>query len=70
MKAYKFKLGTQVIVTKKDGSTLNGTITGLDVNLCTFKNEYYVRYFDNERNSEWTLLGVPETAITLANINN
>lgn len=66
MKTFKFEIGNQVKVTKKDGSTFNGKIKSSEINACTYKKEYDVLYFDKALNREMRMMGVPETAITLA----
>lgn len=64
MKEQKFIVGTNVIVTLKNGEAIHGTIASLDTNWCTYEEEYsvdYVRY-----NEIWTIIGVPASNIKLA----
>ena len=55
--------GTQVIVTMKNGTSIEGKIVGGDYNVCTFKKEYEVLLFDMVGCR--TMIGVPESAITI-----
>ena len=43
MKATEFKKGHSVVVTTKNGK-VEGTISGVDMNVCTFEVEYSVDY--------------------------
>lgn len=64
MKERKFIVGTNVIVTLKDGKEINGTIASLDTNMCTWEEEYSVNYV--KHNKIWTIIGVPASNIKLA----
>lgn len=55
--------GTQVIVTMKNGTSIEGKIVGGDYNFCTFKKEYNVEYIKDGKT--WTMFFVPESAITI-----
>lgn len=59
----KFKKGDKVMVTRRNGETINGTINDWDYNACTFDIQYDVDYM--KEGKIFTLICVPETAITL-----
>lgn len=59
----KFKIGDNVIVTKSDGSTIQGVIRDCDLNLTNAKLQYDVDYSVNGK--QLTVIGVPERAIEL-----
>jgi small nuclear ribonucleoprotein (snRNP)-like protein len=59
----KFNKGDKVTVTRRNGDTLTGTISGWDYNVCTFEVEYDVDYLKDGK--IFTLICVPQTAITL-----
>lgn len=63
MKEQKFIVGTNVIVTLKDGKEIHGTIASVDTNLCTWKEEYSVNYV--KHNKIWTIICVPASNIKL-----
>lgn len=63
MKATEFKKGQSVVVTTKNGK-VEGTISGVDMNVCTFKVDYSVDYLKDGKT--WTMIGVPARAIELA----
>ena len=60
MKA-KFKVGQKVTI-KQGELYYNGIITKVGCNLCTWETEYNVDYYKG--GTAWTLIGVPENAIT------
>lgn len=60
MKA-KFKVNQKVII-KHGELYYNGIITKVDCDLCTWKTYYNVDYYRG--GTAWTLIGVPENAIT------
>lgn len=55
--------GTQVIVTMKNGTSIDGKIVDGDYNVCTFEKEYMIEYIKDGKT--WTMLCVPESAITI-----
>lgn len=61
----KFDEGDKVIVTRRNGAKLSGTVRNWDYNVCTFEVEYSIDYFKDGK--IFTLICVPQTAITLAN---
>lgn len=60
MKATEFKKGQLVIVTTKNGK-VEGVITSIDTNICTFEIEYSIDYLKDGK--LWTIIGVPAQAI-------
>ena len=64
MKEKKFIVGTNVIVTLKDGKEIHGTIASVDTNMCTWEEDYSVNYV--KHNEIWTIIGVPASNIKLA----
>jgi hypothetical protein len=62
-----FEIGTKVIVTRNNGTQIEGTISNWDVNVCTFKTEYDVDYFNPERGTVYTMIGIPKEAIKSIN---
>lgn len=60
MKA-KFEKGQQVRVTKKNGKTVEGTITDWDYNVCTFEREYSIEYLKD--GEAWRMICIPEDCI-------
>lgn len=65
MKEKKFIVGTNVIVTLRDGKEIHGTIVSVDANLCTREEgEYCVDYVNEGK--IWTIIGVPASNIRLA----
>ena len=64
MKEQKFIVGTNVIVTLKNGEVIHGTIVSLDTSWCTYEEEYSVNYV--KHNKIWTITGVPASNIKLA----
>lgn len=64
MKEKKFIVGTSVVVTLRDGKEIHGTIASIDINLCTFKEQYSVNYV--EHNKIRTIICVPASNIKLA----
>lgn len=66
MKEKKFIVGTNVIVTLRDGKEIHGTIVSADTNLCTWEEEeeYGVDYV--KEGKLWTIMGVPASNIRLA----
>lgn len=61
----KFNKGDKVTVTRRNGEKISGTINDWDYNYCTFEVEYDVDYLKNGK--IFTLICVPQTAITLNN---
>lgn len=57
----KFKVNQKVVV-KQGELYYNGIITRVGYNLCTWCTEYSVDYYRG--GTAWTLIGVPENAIT------
>lgn len=64
MKEKKFTVGTNVVVTLRDGKEIHGTIASLDTNICTWEEEYSVDYVKHDK--IWTIMGVPASNIKLA----
>lgn len=60
MATTEFKKGQLVIVTTKNGK-VNGVISSVDTNVCTFDVEYSVDYLKDGKS--WTMIGVPAIAI-------
>lgn len=58
----KFKKGQPVIVTTKNGK-IEGTISSIDTNICTWETEYSIDYLKD--GEIWTMIGVPAKAIEL-----
>lgn len=52
--------GTKVEVVTRKG-TIEGVISRVDVNVCTFETEYSVDYLKDGKT--WTIIGVPSRAI-------
>lgn len=63
MKATEFKKGQSVVVTTKNGK-VEGTISGVDMNVCIFEADYSVDYL--KEGKTWTMICVPARAIELA----
>ena len=63
MKESEFKKGQSVIVTTKDGK-IEGRISSVDTNICTWETEYSVDYLKGDE--IWTMICVPARAIELA----
>lgn len=61
----KFNKGDKVIVTRRNGEKISGTINDWDYNYCTFDVQYDVDYLKDGK--KFTLICVPQTAITLNN---
>ena len=61
---FKFKRGANVVVTMRNGNTIQGKVKDDQVNFCTYKDQYDVEYSQNGKSL--ILIGVPESAITLA----
>lgn len=59
----KFNKGDKVRITKRNGETITGTISGWDYNVCTFEVEYDVDYLKDGKN--FTMICIPQTALTL-----
>lgn len=64
MKEKKFIVGTNVMVTLRDGKEIHGKIVSVDTNLCTWEGEYGVDYV--KEGKIWTIMGVPASNIRLA----
>lgn len=62
MKTTEFKKGQSVVVTTKKGK-IEGTISSIDMNVCTFEMDYSVDYL--KEGKMWTMIGVPARAIEL-----
>lgn len=62
MKTAKFNKGQSVVVTTKSGK-VKGTISSVDMNVCTFETEYLVDYLKDGKT--WTMIDVPARAIEL-----
>ncbi len=58
----KFKVGQPVIVKSKKGN-IEGVISSIDTNVCTFETEYSVDY--DKDGKVWTMICVPGSAIEL-----
>lgn len=56
------KKGQEVTVTTKRG-VINGVISSIDTNVCTFDIEYSVDYMKDGK--VWTMICVPASAIKL-----
>lgn len=63
MKTIEFKKDQSVVVTTKKGK-VEGTISCVDMNVCTFEVEYSVDYL--KEGKTWTMICVPARAIELA----
>lgn len=63
MAANKFNRGEKVLVTRRNGETVSGTINNWDYNICTFEVEYSIDYL-HENGKIFTVISVPQTAIT------
>ena len=63
MRTTEFKKGQSVAVTTKKGK-VEGTISCVDMNVCTFEVEYSVDYL--KEGKTWTMICVPARAIELA----
>lgn len=63
MKTAKFNKGQSVVVTTKSGK-VKGSISSVDMNVCTFETEYSVDYL--KEGKIWTMIDVPARAIELA----
>lgn len=63
MKTAEFNKGQSVVVTTKNGK-VEGVITSVDTNVCTFDIEYSIDYLKDGK--LWTMIGVPARAIELA----
>lgn len=62
MKTTEFKKGQSVVVITKNGK-IEGTISSIDMNVCTFEMDYSVDYL--KEGKTWTMIGVPARAIEL-----
>lgn len=62
MKEIEFKKGQSVIVTTKNGK-IEGKISSVDTNICTWETEYSVEYMKD--GNLWTMIGIPAKAIEL-----
>lgn len=62
MKTAEFNKGQLVVVTTKNGK-VEGVISSVDTNVCTFDIEYSVDYLKDGKT--WTMIGVPARAIEL-----
>lgn len=62
MKTTEFQKGQSVVVTTKRGK-VEGIITSVDTNLCTFDIEYSIDYL--KEGKTWTMIGVPSRAIEM-----
>ena len=62
MKEIEFKKGQSVIVTSKNGK-IEGKISSVDTNICTWETEYSVEYMKD--GNLWTMIGIPAKAIEL-----
>lgn len=60
MEIEKFQRGQSVVVTTKNAK-VDGIISDVDMNVCTFEIEYSVDYFKD--GETWTMIGVPAKAI-------
>lgn len=60
MKEIEFKKGQSVIVTTKNGK-IEGKISSVDTNICTWETEYSVEYLKDGKT--WTMICVPARAI-------
>ena len=62
MKTSEFKKGQSVVVKTKQGK-VEGKISSVDTNICTWETEYSVDYLKD--GEVWTIIGVPAIAIEL-----
>lgn len=67
MKTTEFKKGQSVVVTTKNGM-VEGVISSVDINVCTFEVEYSVNYL--KEGKKWTIIGVPARAIEVKSVAN
>jgi len=58
-----FNKGDKVIVTRRNGAKISGTVRDWDYNVCTFEVEYSIDYLKDGK--IFTLICVPQTALTL-----
>jgi len=58
----KLSKGAKVVVVTRNGN-IEGVISGVDVNVCTFETDYSVDYLKDGKT--WTIIGVPEKAIEI-----
>lgn len=54
MKTAEFNKGQSVVVTTKNGK-VEGTISSVDMNVCTFETEYSVDYLKRWQNMDYDL---------------
>ena len=64
METKEFKKGDKVYFKTRKGE-IEGIISGVDTNFCTFKREYDIDYKIEGSSRDWTMLGVPAIAIRL-----
>lgn len=62
MEKKEFKKGQSVVVTTKNGK-IEGVISHVDTNMCTFETEYSVDHLKDGKT--WTMFGIPAKAIEL-----
>ena len=62
MNSTVFVKGQKVIVTTKKGK-IEGTISDVNTNICTWETEYSVEYMKD--GNMWTMIGIPAKAIEL-----
>lgn len=62
MTTTEFKKGQSVIVNTQNDK-IEGTITSVDTNVCTFETDYSVDYLKDDK--VWTMIGVPARAIEI-----
>ena len=64
METKEFKKGDKVYFKTSKGE-IEGIISGVNTNFCTFKREYDIDFKIEGSSREWTILGVPAIAIRL-----
>lgn len=64
MKTSKFNKGEKVRFNTKRNGMIEGVISCIDTNICTFEIQYDVDYI--KEGKTWTMIGVPESVIEIA----
>lgn len=68
MKTTEFKKGQSVVVTTKKGK-VEGTISCVDMNVCTFEVEYSVDYLKEGQNMDYDLCACKSDRISISLIS-
>lgn len=64
MEIKEFKKGDKVYMKTRKGE-VEGIISRVDTNFCTWKREYDVDYKIEGSSREWTMIGVPAIALRI-----